>query len=444
MASNHNAPTHPASADSASLDTLIGGCIEGDITAFEHLASACLPGLLGVSAGFLEQPEHHEAVCRDTLVLAWRNLSEPGSNTAPSVWLYGIFASRLYNQLLALHGSQQAMRRRVDALEAEHSTTVDSPTGPRPALLSGTRLLALSHQVPSVAPSPLLLAELNERISAEIAQRNAPLTPTGERVYPPLYDPALRYRMFRSRAAFQIKEGFKRRLGRPFEDQWFERWLNKKAGSALLESQGLPRRSIEAHLGGRLDLEIDPNALSRGMDFPASFPNRTQRRKISNQFIWPGDWDLKTPALADTQRQKFIRDLWSHRLDLTASDSYNRLLNRVELGGALRMHHHGILLDSESRIHAYLERYLLFMEDMSCFGYKANLGKDTLGIAIDRHGGMVKVNKGLHRLAMAQILGIQRVTVRVRAVHQLWWEQHKGSEQGKRALENVTAALPHR
>ncbi|MCE9662529.1 hypothetical protein LY622_03660 [Halomonas sp. M5N1S17] len=442
MASNHNAPTHQASADAASLDKLIGGCIEGDITAFEYLASACLPGLLGVSARFLEQPGHHEAVCRDTLVLAWRNLPELGSDTTPSAWLYGIFASRLYNQLLALHGSQQAMSRRVSALEAEGSTTVDSPTGSRPALLSGARLLAMSQQEPAVAPSPRLLAELNDRISAEIAQRNAPLTPTGEPVYPPLYDPALRYRMFRSRAAFQIKEGFKRRLGRPFEDQLFQRWLDNKAGSAMLENQGLPRRSVEAYLGSRLDLEIDPSMLSRGLSYPASFPNRALRRTISNLFIWPGDWDLKTHALANTQRQQFIRDLWAHRLDLTASDSYSSLKSKLEKDGPLRLHHQGILLDSEARILAYLERYLFYMEDMSCFGFKNGLGKDALGIAIDRFGDMVKVNKGLHRLAMAQTLGIQRVTVRVRGVHQLWWEQHKGSEQGKSALEKVTAALP--
>ncbi|RCV89359.1 RNA polymerase sigma factor [Billgrantia montanilacus] len=444
MASNDHAPTHPASADATSLDKLIGGCIEGDLTAFEHLASACLPGLLGVSARFLEQPGHHETVCRDTLVLAWRNLSELGSDTAPSQWLYGIFASRLYNQLLALHGSQQAMRHRVSTLKAEDATTVDSPTGPRPALFSGARVLAMSQQVPAVALSPRLLGELNDRITAEIAQCNAPLTPTGERVYPPLYDPALRSRMFRSRAAFRLKEGFKRRLGRPFEDQLFNRWLDNKAGSTLLENQGLPRRSVERYLGRKLDLEMDPSTLTRGLSYPTSFPNRTQRRKISNLFIWPGDWDVKTPALAATQRHQFIHDIWNHRLDLTASDSYAGLKSKLEKDGPLRMHHQGILLDSEARILAYLERYLFYMEDMSCFGFKSDLGKDALGIAIDRHGDMIKINKGLHRLAMAQTLGIQRVSVRVRSVHQLWWEEHKGSAQGKRALENAIAALPHR
>ncbi|MGR4068081.1 hypothetical protein [Billgrantia sp. C5P2] len=439
MANNDNETTPTASVDENSLN---GDCTEANTDAFEQLTSACLPRLLSVSGRFLEQPRHREAVCRDTLLLAWRNFSDLNTSTMPSLWLYGILASRLYNQLLALHGSQQAMMRQVSVLAAEDTATVLAPTGPRPALLSGTRLLAMSQQEPPTAPSGRLMGELNELITAEIVQRNAPLTPTGERVYPPLYDPALRYRMFRSRAAFLLKESFKRSLGRPFEDKLFERWLDNKAGGAVLENQGLPRRSVEAYLGDRLDLEIDPRVLSRGLDYPISFPNRAQRRKISNFFIWPGDWDLKTPALVETQRHHFISDIWAHRLDLTASDSYANLMNRLEQRGPLRLHHQGILLDTEARILTYLERYLFYMEDMSCFGFKIGLGKDPLGIAIDRHGGMIKINKGLHRLAMAQTLGIRHATMRVRAVHQLWWKQHKGNEQGTRTLENIIAALP--
>ncbi|WP_162622990.1 hypothetical protein [Billgrantia lactosivorans] len=440
MASNDKISTTPASVDGLSSDGL-SSCHDKDTAVFGRQLKPCLPRLLGVAARFLEQPRHREAVCRDTLLLAWRNLSMLDSDTAPSQWLYSIFASRLHNQLLALHGTQLAIRQHVSVMAAEDTATVDSPTGPRPALFSGSRLLAMSHQQPDMAPSQQLLHELNDLVRAEIEQRNAPLTPTGERVYPPLYDPALRYRMLRSRVAFRLKEGFKRRLGRPFEDLWFERWLDNKPGGAQLENQGLPRRSVEAYLGSRLNLEIDPSTLRRGLDYPASFPNRTQRRKVSNLFIWPSDWDLKTPELAETPRQRFIEDIWAHRLDPTASTAYQNLMHRIEQGKPLRLHHQGILLDTESRVIGYLERYLLYMEDMSCFGFKSGMGKDPLGIAIDRHGEVVKTNKGLHRLAMAQTLGIRRATMRVRAVHQLWWNRHKGSAQGKRALQNVIEAL---
>ena len=213
-------------------------------------------------------------------------------------------------------------------------------------------------------------------------------------------------------------------------------------GSAWLEAQGLPRRSVEAYAGNKLDLELDPATLTRGLDYPASFPNRSQRRKVSNLFIWPGPWDQVTHSLADTQRQRFIRDIWAHRLDLTASASYTHLVAKFVEGTPVRSHHHGMLLNSKARVHTYLERYRLYMDDMLCFGFQPTLGKDSIGVVIDSKGGMIKSNKGLHRLAMAQTLGLERVTVRVRAVHRNWWERHAGNARGKEALNNVIAALP--
>ncbi|QOR39025.1 hypothetical protein HNO52_11225 [Billgrantia diversa] len=442
MDSNNNALTHRANADGRELEAFIGGCLEEDITTYNALASVCLPRLLGVSARFLEQPSHREAVCRDTLLIARRNLSQRDRKVSASCWLYGILGSRLYNQLLALHGSLSGVMERLGSLATPYRGKLETPTGPRPALLSGAPLVSLADKVPPVPPSPALLSDLRESIEAEIAHRRAPLTPTGELVYPPLYDPALRYRMLCSRTAHVLKEGFKRHLGRPLEEWLFRRWLDGKAGGALLEQNGLPRRSVEAYLDERLDIAIDPEALECGLDFPVSFPSRSQRRRIANFFIWSGDWDQLTMNLANSQRRRFIQDLWTQRLDLTASASYAELMSRLEKGLPRRLHHQGILLDSERRILAYLSRYLLYMEDMSCFGFKSDLGKDRLGVVLDRNGNIIKINKGLHRLAMARVVGLKRVTVRVRGVHQHWWEAHKTGARGREAMENVAMSLP--
>lgn len=423
------------------LQALVTACQEGSESAYKHWIQASLPALLSVSAYFFEQQEHREAVCRDTLLLAWRNISCKSNAHKPQQWLYGILGSRLYSQLLALHGSQDAVQEQVATLTEERAG-VNSPTGLRPAALDAKALATMSNRVPFEPPSQRLIAELETLIQAEIAQRQAPLTPTGERVYPPLYDSSLQPRMLRSRAAFRLKESFKRSMGRPLEDKLFRRWLDGKLGSLWLEEQGLPRRSVEAYAGERLNLEIDPAVLTKGLDYPASFPNRTLRRKVSNLFLWSGNWDLTTPTLADTQRQRYITDIWTHRLDLTASGSYTYLMAKLAEGTPLRSHHQGILLDSEARIRTYLDRYRLYMEDMLCFGFKPSLGKDPLGIVVGRHGNLIKSNKGLHRIAMAQTLGLQRVTVRVRALHQHWWERHKGNANGREALDKVLAALP--
>ena len=441
------------------LDSLIQECASSrDLASFQRLAHSGLPHLLGLAGHFLEKPHpephhldqhrpdqltHGEAVCRDTLLLAWRNLPDDNlyAEETPSQWLYRIFGSVLYNRLLAIHGGESALLTWLESRQAAPIAMMDSPTGPRPACFSAIQLAQLARHTTATPPSQQLQQALERLIQAEIDQRSAPLTPNGERVHPLLYDPELRGRMLRSRAAFRFKEGFKRCLGRPLEDWLFRRWLNNQPGSAALERQGLPRRSVEAYLDEQLDIEIDPARLSRGVSYPASFPVRSQRRKISNFFLWPGDWDLPTTPLAEAERQRFINDIWQHRLDLSASASYAELMKKLDQSQPMRLHHQGILLNTPERILGYLYHYQLYMEDMSCFGFKNELGKDRLGVVIDRNGVLIKTNKGLHRLAMAQTLGVQRISVRVRAIHQLWWQRHKRNATGKDALSKIVNAL---
>ena len=61
---------------------------------------------------------------------------------------------------------------------------------------------------------------------------------------------------------------------------------------------------------------------------------------------------------------------------------------------------------------------------------------------MDRHGELVKINKGLHRMAMAQVIGIPRVEVRVRGIHRQWWQQVSEGAKGDTAMQRVLAALP--
>ncbi len=204
----------------------------------------------------------------------------------------------------------------------------------------------------------------------------------------------------------------------------------------------MPRRSIEAALGDRLDLEVNPGRLVRSLSYPDAFPDRVERRKASNLFLWSGDWDLPRHDLADSSRTRFIQDLWTHRLEPSRSETFRRLEQELEQGRPLRSHHKGMLLDSRERILEYLRLYLLYMENMACFGFDKHEGKDRLGVTIDRHGRIIKTNKGLHRLAMAQVLGLSEITVRVRSVHRQWWQRHAGDAKGRDALERVAQALP--
>lgn len=99
------------------------------------------------------------------------------------------------------------------------------------------------------------------------------------------------------------------------------------------------------------------------------------------------------------------------------------------------------MLNSHARILIYLRAYLGFLDDMAERGFDAARGKDALGVAVSRDGRLLKINRGLHRLAMAQYLGLETVPVQVRAVHREWWAHVVGDTSGAVALERLREAL---
>ncbi|WP_072825491.1 hypothetical protein [Modicisalibacter ilicicola] len=268
-----------------------------------------------------------------------------------------------------------------------------------------------------------------------------PRSPTGETVHPALYDPELRWAMRRARWVYTLREGFEARIVKPLEDRLFARWLHQARLAGQVEAMGLPYRSVEAYLGKQLELQVDPNALVHQISIPRSFPVKSARNAALNQFIWKGDWDWTRFDFRVGHRYRFISDLWRHRDDPAQSESYRKLMQRIEAGKPFRSHHKGILLNTPNRVLAYLDVYLGYMHDMQRHGFDRELGKDRLAVAIDRDGHVVKLNRGLHRLAMAQVLELEQVPVYVRAVHAEWWQRVTAGERGEAALARVTAAL---
>lgn len=100
------------------------------------------------------------------------------------------------------------------------------------------------------------------------------------------------------------------------------------------------------------------------------------------------------------------------------------------------------MLDSEARILTFLRVYLSFMDDMAVRGFDSTRGKDMLGVAVTREGRLLKINRGLHRLAMAQHIGLPSVPVLVKAVHRQWWERVTLGSRGTHALVLLKESLP--
>ncbi|MDT8878297.1 hypothetical protein RSO68_02305 [Halomonas saccharevitans] len=215
-------------------------------------------------------------------------------------------------------------------------------------------------------------------------------------------------------------------------------WLHRMPGAAQVERFGLLRRVVEKELGSNLVVHVNPLDLIRITHW-RGVPKH--HRPSSTTFIWDGQWDLRRDDLRLKSRYRFISDLDEHRNDLTCSESFQHFMSQLEAGKPWRSHQKGVLLDSQARILAYLRVYLSFLDDMAARGFDAGRGKDQLGVAVSREGRLIKINRGLHRLAMAQRLGLPSVPVAVKAVHREWWESVTQGISGQEALDRVKAAL---
>ncbi|ART63972.1 hypothetical protein [Kushneria marisflavi] len=247
----------------------------------------------------------------------------------------------------------------------------------------------------------------------------------------------LRWSKRRVRLQEWLKSSFQQQVGIPFEEFWFQRWLKGQPGGAQLERVGLPRRSIEKRLGDRLVVHIHPRDMIRDVNFKGV----GGKRPSSSAFLWDGEWDESRGDLRHGSRYEFITDLDEHRDDLTRTRRFQAHAARLKAGKPWASAHEGILLDSEEKILAYLNIYLTFLDDMACHGFDTSRSKDTLGVVVTREGHLLKINRGLHRLAMAQRLGLASIPVTVMAVHRQWWERVTAGTTGQVALDRLACAL---
>jgi len=265
--------------------------------------------------------------------------------------------------------------------------------------------------------------------------------PITENAFLDLYHPRLYPAMLQAQIQEKIREGFKKIIGRRVEDFLFSLWLKDYPVGKWVEQMGLPRRSIEIHFETSLNIEVDPCSLKNLV----SFKNKHQRHRLGNRFIWDGDWDKRTRHFHTTERYLFLADIWENRSDLGKSKRFHELVNMYKKGRPYRSYHKGVYLDTEQKVLRFLQIYLSFMKQLHQYGYDQTLADDPVGVALDRQGKLVKINKGLHRLAMAQVVGLNKLPVQVRAVHRFWWDKNNSSQdvQLKTNFRHLISHLPN-
>lgn len=275
-----------------------------------------------------------------------------------------------------------------------------------------------------------------------LGERRLPTPPAGDPAFAPLEDPRMYWPVQRARLSKTVREGAQS-LGVPVECGLLRLWQYNLPGAAWVEHIGLPRRAVELTLGDQLILHVNPNDLVRATHWQG-WPHKY--RPNSSAFIWDGEWDLRRGDLRQGSRARFIADIDAHRDDLSQSEAFAKYMARLKAGKPWSSHQQGILLDSEARILTFLRVYLSFMDDMAVRGFDSTRGKDMLGVAVTRQGRLLKINRGLHRLAMAQHIGLPSVPVLVKAVHRDWWERVTQGARGNHALalmkENLADCTP--
>lgn len=263
--------------------------------------------------------------------------------------------------------------------------------------------------------------------------------PQADPAFERLAAPEIRHRVRLAHAVHHVRNVSKNVLGRPLGNILLGIWRQRLPGARLIEQKGLPRHNIVSLLGqDTFILHLDPRTL---IQHSQHIPRHLEKRPSSMAFIWDGNWDQRRLDLRISYWLDYMRDLDENRHQLERTKKFESLMADLEAGKPFQSHQEGVYLNSRQRILDYLNVYLGFLDDMARHGYDTSRAKDNLGVAITREGEIVKINRGLHRLAMAQWLGLPEIPVQVQHVHREWWDRVTKGLSGDAALQRVAQAI---
>jgi hypothetical protein len=136
---------------------------------------------------------------------------------------------------------------------------------------------------------------------------------------------------------------------------------------------------------------------------------------------WPLDGTAKVARLVD---------LVAHLDDPRSSRWWTDHCELLGAGETLRLG--GTLVTDRDGLGRHLDGYLLpLITSMSRDGYREDLGAEHGIVHVGADGSLHKANKGNHRFALARILGLTDVPVRIQCVHETWWGSVTGSGAGR-------------
>lgn len=205
----------------------------------------------------------------------------------------------------------------------------------------------------------------------------------------------------------------------------------------------LRRDSLRAELEGDLHLTVNPLAIRN-----YALPGYVRFKKIGSKplrrllgidlfyrfiksrapLILSGDWDVNATPVASTPTHLFITELVAANYDYRTTAAYALMTAEVDAGKAL--HYKKTLIDSRDKVEAHFTYYCGVCKSMAADGYLLECARDPICVMIGRRGEIIKEEKGRHRLAVAQSVGVPAIPVYVRHVHPLWVDGLRGRHAG--------------
>ncbi|MDD3818290.1 MAG: hypothetical protein PHG41_00395 [Actinomycetota bacterium] len=178
--------------------------------------------------------------------------------------------------------------------------------------------------------------------------------------------------------------------------------------------------------GDSLVYKINPELLKYHIADPDSMPG--------NLFVWAGEWDRDTIPIEEHEKFVMIRELFVENKDYRDTQFYSLAVERMKDGTPLKRG--DLILDSFENIVLYFEKHKKIFEEIKTRGFDLNLAPEV-GVAVARDGQLLHFRQGHHTLAIAKILGVENVIVRIRAVHSIWLMNQLRSGSRVNLLESV-------
>jgi len=155
-------------------------------------------------------------------------------------------------------------------------------------------------------------------------------------------------------------------------------------------------------------------------DIKFSTPKGRGITSLSRKFIVDGDWDIrnKTPR---TMMHQTIKELFIDGLPYQQCSQYLKMqenMERGDFGGAYWCR-------TTDEINQYFLNLIAAYEDIKRNGYKRQVqlgksGEDEIRGYVDRYSDLIIGGGGNHRLAIAEMLGVEWIPFYIVKVHYQW------------------------